>query len=244
MKILSSIYGFLLTRRIKIITGVILLLVYHGQTLGAVKASGSSVPFALAEVHFEQNVTDGDVEVVFEVKAGDEGLAKLAVISPDGHTVIDFTAPEASTLGIRQFRFESPEPRDVESLKSAYPEGLYTFDGVTTTGGKLHSTSTLNHTLPAAVSILRPLADARGVGVKDLEIAWTSAKNPAACIVEIEQDKLEVSITVKLTGSATRFAVPNGFLFPGTEYQLGIGAVSDKGNISFVETTFTTVGKK
>jgi len=243
VKTLSSIYGFLLTRRIKIIAGVALLLIYHGQILGADNASGSSVPFDIAEVHFEQNVTDGDVEVVFEVKAGDKGLAKLAVISPDGHTVINFTAPEAATLGIRQFRFESPEPKDVEGLKSAYPEGTYTFDGVTATGGKLHSTSTLNHTLPAPVFILRPSADARGAAVKDMEIAWTSVKNPAAFIVEIEQDELEVSIKVKLPGSASRFVVPNGFLFPGMKYELGIGVVSDKGNISFAETTFTTSGK-
>ena len=40
------------------------------------KASGSSVPFDIAEVHFEQNVTDGDVEVVFEVNAGDEAVAQ------------------------------------------------------------------------------------------------------------------------------------------------------------------------
>jgi len=244
VKTLSGIYGFLLTRRIKIIAGVALLLVYHGQTLVASNASGSSVPFDIAEVHFEQNVTDGDVEVVFEVNAGDEGLAKLAVNSPNGHTVINFTAPEAPALGIRQFRFESPEPKDVESLKSAYPEGTYTFDGVTATGGKLHSISTLNHTLPAAVSILRPSADARGVAVKDMEIAWTSVKNPTACILEIEQDELEISIKVKLPGSASRFAVPNGFLFPGTKYELSIGAVSDKGNISVVETTFTTSRKK
>jgi hypothetical protein len=244
VKMLSSILGFLLTRRLKIIAAVTLLLVYHGQTLGAGKTSGSSVPFALADIHFEQNVTDGDVEVVFEVKAGDEGLARLAVISPDGQTVIDFTAPKAPTLGIRQFRFESPEPKDIESLKAAYPEGTYTFDGVTATGDRLHGTASLNHTLPAAVSILQPSADARGVAVKDMEIAWTSAKNPAACIVEIEQDELEVSIKVKLPGSASRFVVPNGFLFPAKKYELGIGAVSDKGNISFVETTFTTSEKK
>ena len=88
----------------------------------------------------------------------------------------------------------------------------------------------------AAVSILRPSADAQGVSVKDMEIAWTSVKNPAAYILEIEQDELEVSITIKLPSSATRFAIPNGFLISGSEYDLGIGAVSDKGNISFVET--------
>jgi hypothetical protein len=34
--------------------------------------------------------------------------------------------------------------------------------------------------------------------------------------------------------------VPNGFLLPGMEYQMAIGTVSGEGNISFVETSFTT----
>ena len=100
-----------MTRRIQILAGVTLLLGSHGLALVRVgKESGPSVLFAVTSVHFEQNATDRDVEVVFEIKGGDEGLAKLAAVSPDGRTVIDFTAPDASTLGIRQFRFESPEP--------------------------------------------------------------------------------------------------------------------------------------
>lgn len=206
--------------------------------------SAAPAPFTVAKVHFEQNATDGDVEVVFEVKGGDEGLAKLSVVAPDGRTVIDFTAPDVSTLGMRQFCFESPEPGDVESLKSAYPEGVYTFTGTTASGGKLRGESTLSHRLPAPASFLQPAAEAGNVRIKDLEITWASAKNLAACIIYIEQDELDVSITAKLPGSATRFAVPNGFLLPGTEYMLGIGAVTKEGNISFVETTFTTAGKR
>jgi hypothetical protein len=240
VKALSHTYGFEMTRRIQILAGVTLLLGSHGLALGVGKESGPSMPFAVASVHFEQNATDGDVEVVFEVKGGDEGLAKLAVVSPDGRTVIDFTAPDASTLGIRQFRFESPEPGDVASLKSAYPEGLYTFAGATAAGDKLHGESTLNYRLPATASFLRPGAGARGVGAKDLEITWTPVRNLAAYIIEIEQDELDVKITAKLPGSVTTFAVPDGFLLPDTEYQLGIGTVTDEGNVSFVETTFTT----
>ena len=37
-------------------------------------------PFPTASVHFEQNATDGDVEVVFKIKAEDEGLSELLVI--------------------------------------------------------------------------------------------------------------------------------------------------------------------
>jgi len=233
-----------MTRGLQILAGVTFLLGSLGLARVAVgHESGPSVPFAVASVHFEQNATDGDVEVVFEVKGGGEGLAKLAVVSPDGRTVIDFTAPDASTLGIRQFRFESPEPGDVESLKLAYPEGVYTFSGVAT-GVKLHGKAMLSHKLPATASFLRPGAGAQGVGIKDLEITWTPVKNLAAYIIKIEQDELDVNITAKLPGSVATFAVPDGFLLPGTEYQLGIGSVTNEGNISFVETTFTTAGKE
>lgn len=233
-----------MTRRILILAGITLLLGSHGLALGVGKESGPSVPFAVASVHFEQNATDRDVEVVFKVKGGDEGLARLIVVSPDGRTVIDFTAPDASTLGIRQFRFESPEPRDVESLKSAYPEGVYTFAGATAAGDKFYGESSLNHKLPATASFLRPGAGAKGVGAKDLEITWTPVKNLAAYIIEIEQEALDVHITARLPGSVATFAVPDGFLLPGTEYQLSIGTVTDEGNISFVESTFTTARRE
>jgi hypothetical protein len=226
-----------MTTRTPILASVALLLGPHSL-------AGPSLPFAVASVHFEQNATDGDLEVVFEVRGGAAGLARLTVVSSDGRTVIDFTAPDASTLGIRQFRFESPEPGDVASLKSAYPEGVYTFTGATGTGSKLHGTSRLSHSLPAPVAVLRPAAGARDVGTRDLGITWTPVQNLAAYILYIEQHELGVEITARLPGSAAAFAVPNGFLVPGRAYQLGIGAVTKQGNISFVETTFTTAGKE
>ncbi len=231
-------------RRLQIFAGAVLLLGSYGLArVGAGNASIPTVPFAVANVHFEQNATDGDVEVVFEAKGGKEGLAKLSVVSPDGRTVVDFTAPDASTLGMRQFRFESPEPKDVNSLKSAYPEGMYTFTGTTASGVKLQGKTTLSHKLPATVSFLQPKAEAQGVGTKSLTITWTPVKNVSAYIVYIEQDELDVSITAKLPGSVASFAVPEGFLAPGTEYMLGIGAVTNEGNVSYVETAFTTAGK-
>ena len=232
------------SNRIPLMAGLTLLLVSLGLVLGIGKESRSSVPFEVASVHFEQNATDGDVEVVFKVQGGNDGLAKLVVVSPDGRKVIDFTAPDATTLGIRQFSFESPEPADTNKLKAAYPEGVYTFEGVTSAGAKLHGKSTLNHQLPATASFLRPLPEAEGMDTENLEIRWTPVKNMAAYIIEIEQDELHVRVEAQLPGSATSFAVPDGFLLPDTEYDLSIGTVAHEGNISFVETSFTTAGKK
>jgi len=177
---------------------------------------------------------------VVEVQGGDEGLAKLAVVAPDGRAVIDVTAPAATTLGFRQLRFESPEPGDFSSLKAAYPEGVYTFTGATAAGATLQGKVTLRHALPSPAAILRPAAGARGVHVKDLVITWTAVTNAVAYIVTIEQNKSDVSITARLPASAASFAVPDGFLRPGTGYLLGIGAVTGNGNMSFAETTFTT----
>jgi hypothetical protein len=219
-------------------------LLLAGMTLFVTPVAVPPAPFAVATIHFEQNATDGDFEAIVEVMGGDEGLARLAVVAPDGRSVIDVTAPAATTLGVRQLRFESPEPGDFASLKAAYPEGVYTFTGATAAGAKHQSTATLQHALPAAAALLRPAARARGVGVTDLIVTWTAVRNATAYIVTIEQAELDVSITAKLPGAVNRFAVPDGFLRAGTTYQLGIGTVTGGGNSSFVETTFTTAEKE
>jgi hypothetical protein len=162
-------------------------------------------------------------------------------VSPHGRTVIDFAAPDASTtLGIRQFRFETPEPKDLNSLKTAYPEGTYTFSGATASGEKFRSQATLKHTLPATASFLSPKPGSWDVSATDLKIAWTPVVNLAAYIITIKPVKLDGSLEATLPASAATFSVPDGFLLPGTEYKLAIGTVSAEGNISFVETTFRT----
>lgn len=205
-----------------------------GPALGSENGS-----FEAVDVRFEQNATDGDVEVVFEVNGGDGGLAKLTVLAPDGRSVAGVEAPP-SRMGIRQFVFESPEPKDAEALKAAYPAGAYRFAATTAAGEELRGEATLSHELPATVYFLLPAAGARGVPAAGLAIAWSPGGTAAAYIVELAQEDLGVSLKATLPGTATRFSVPDGFLRPGTEYDLGIGSVSEEGNVSFVETTFST----
>ena len=193
-----------------------------------------------AAIRFEQNATDGDVEVVIVASGRSEGLAKLTVVGPDGRTVIDFTAPDSSTLGIRQFEFESPEPTDVEGLKKAYPEGKYVFSAITVSGAQLAGKSTLSHQLPATASLKSPEEEGEDVPCENLEITWHTVPGLTATIIEIEQDELDMKLTVRLRGDVTSFQVPAGLLVPGTQYDLAIGTVIENGNRSFVETSFTT----
>ena len=232
-----------MTQFITWLVGLIYATTAHSLAWSVNDPVAPAKPFPRASVRFEQNATDGDVEVVFEITGRSDGLAKLRVVSPDGRTVVDFDAPDASTLGIRQFVFESPEPKDVAGLKAAYPEGTYTFQGATASGGQLHGKAALKHELPPTTSFVWPKAKASNVAIRDLKIVWAPVNGVAGYIVEIEQDELNVKITARLPAIAPEFTVPAGFLRPGTKYLLGLGTVSSGGNISFVETTFTTAAK-
>lgn len=193
-------------------------------------------PFATASVHFEQNVTDRDYEVVFEAKGGKEGLAEMTIVAPNGRKVVAFSAPEPATLGIRKFFFESPEPQDLASLKAAYPEGEYLFHGKSFSGATLAGKASLSHQLPSPAVIVTPKPDVQEVAAGK-HIAWQPVAGAAAYMVELKTGASKIS--AKLPASSTSLALPEGFLAAGQKYKLSIGTVGRDGNMSFVESAFT-----
>ncbi len=217
-----------------------LLLAVSGVVGEAGAQSPAPVPFPVASVHLERNATDNDFEVVFEVKGEEDGLAELTVVAPDRRTVVAFKAPDSSTSGIRAFRFESPEPSDIKALKAAYPEGVYEFAGRTFSGARLVGKSTLSHRLAATATLVKPAPAAANVPVRALRLAWGAVDGVASYSIGIKQEELNVNLTALLPASSTSFAVPDGFLARGRKYTLAVGAVTREGNITFVETTFTT----
>lgn len=219
-----------------------------GSVLAAVACSsgngatpqGQATRFAVASVRFEQNATDGDVEVVFEVKGGDDGLTSLTVTAPDGRTVVSATSPDTSTMGLRQYRLESPEPTDAPRLQKAYPEGVYRFAGTSAGGTRYAGEATLSHRLPPGITGSTPADRAANVRVRGLRITWTAVPDVASYVVIIEQPELGFELSVTLPRSATSFAVPDGVLQPSQGYTLAIGTVAKGGNASYVETSFAT----
>jgi len=197
--------------------------------------------FERTAVYLERNTADEDAEIRFEVTGGDEGLATLSVTAPDGRVVVDFRAPD-SRLGIRHVTLESPEPKDDGRLRADFPSGVYRFAGTTVGGTRLEGAATLSHAFPATTSFVHPRAGQRDVPVADMRISWSPVADAAAYVVVIEQELTAQEIRVQLPGTATAFAIPDGFLAAGTAYKLSIGSVSREGNRSFVETDFRTTG--
>jgi hypothetical protein len=199
--------------------------------------------FGRAAVYLERNVADGDAEVGFEVTGPADGLASLRVTAPDGRAVLDFRAPD-SRLGMRHFTLESPEPKNDGRLQADFPAGTYRFAGTTAGGAELRGAATLSHAFPPPTSFVAPRADQRNVPVAGMRIRWRPVAGLAAYVVVVEQEETGREIRARLPGTATAFAVPDGFLAPGTEYKLAIGTVSREGNRSFVETSFRTARRE
>jgi hypothetical protein len=222
--------------RRRVITIIALLLASQGCAKSTTqKDAEAAVPFGVATVRFEQNATDEDAEVVFEVKGLDDGMSKLEVVAPDGRTVVQYASPDKTTMGIRQFRFESPEPGDVESLKKAYPEGVYVFTGRTMGGESLRGEARLSHELPGTASVV----DGPAGPVSDpVVIAWTPVAGMTAMIVALEHEETGNNVTARIPGSSASFTVPAGFIQPGVRYKLALGTVAENGNISVTETEF------
>ena len=199
--------------------------------------------FEHTAVRLEQNVSDKDVEVVFEATSDKAGMRALSIVAPDGRTVVRHRSPD-SRLGIRHFTFESPELRNDGRVQKDFPEGEYTFTGITVTGDMLRGSATLSHKLPQAPTVMQPRPEAKGLPVDGLQIRWNAMKDLAGVIVVVEHEPTNQKFSVTLPGTATAFTVPSGFLRPGMEYKLAIGSMSREGNLSFVETDFTTGARK
>jgi hypothetical protein len=215
-------------------------------SMGAAQAHASRKPaysaFEYATINVERNETDGDTEIVITAKAGDEGLLSLAIFAPDGRPVGIVASPDRTTLGLREFLFESPEPEGSRIL-AAYPEGIYTFIGRSTSGEWFRARVPLSHQLPSPATIVHPLHESV-IGTDNLTLQWTAVPGVRQYVIELENESAdpEQVLRVDVPASQSSFDVPQSMLVPGAEYQLGVWTVGASGNILVSEITFETEG--
>lgn len=196
----------------------------------------NSRSFESLSIVYETNVTDGDGEIVIKAKAF-EGMKHFMIFGPTGKKYHDLHADDLKKIGLAQIVLETAEP-DINTVKKAYPEGAYTFIARTVSGALLYEKRQLNHFL-AEPPQFTP-CDQDNLDPNALTVAWTPSPYAASYEIEIENDDLNVNMTLALTGDTTQVMVPPGFLQPGAEYEIGMTSVTASGNKSVVECNFTT----
>ena len=200
--------------------------------------AAADAQFERAVIYLERNVTDGDTEVRIVATADDGGFATLRVIAPDGRTVIDFKSP-ASKVGIRQIDLESPEPREIDEIKADFPEGTYRFEATLVDGATLGAEAMLRHALPDAPTLSVPREGQTELPVKGAKVRWEPVADVAAVQVVLKERKGLRELRATLPGNSTVFAIPDGFLVPGSKYEVAVGSIHRSGNRSYQEIEFT-----
>jgi hypothetical protein len=201
-------------------------------------AAMADAQFERAVIYLERNVADGDTEVRIVATADDGGFATLRVIAPDRRTVIDFKSP-ASKLGIRHIDLESPEPREIEEIKADFPEGTYLFEATLVDGATLRAEAMLRHVLPDAPSLSVPREGQTELPVKGAKVRWEPVTDAAAVQVVLKERKGQRELRATLPANSTVFAIPDGFLVPGSKYEVAVGSIHQSGNRSYQEIEFT-----
>ncbi len=173
-----------------------------------------------AEFFIEINATDGDAGV--QVFLDGVGWRKMKIFDPDGNKIVDVRNKNAVRMqGITEFFFESAEPsfdvQTLEELMALFPEGRYTFEGVTTDGEPLTGKTRLTHDFPEAPMLIFPI-NGEAVDPDNVVFMWAPVADPpgseiVSYEVIIECDEPELTKTSAIVNADTfTFTAPPEFL--------------------------------
>jgi hypothetical protein len=201
--------------------------------------------FERATLILEHNATDGDAEIVLDL-ASDEDLTRLELRGPQdcdgegGRKILAVRSRRSLEVGLSQILIETGEPA-VQPVLDAFPEGTYELKGRTLDGRPVRGTVDLTHDLLPAPQILFPPDGDKNIPAFGLVIEWAPDPSASSWLMELErEDDLPGQIVATLPAGSICFAVPDGFLVPGVEYQVGVRAISKAGNVTVSEHTFVT----
>lgn len=207
--------------------------------------AAASQEFEDVEIIVEKNATDGNAEIDFEVASTEEGLRTFTVRNPDGRVIIDLDSADGETLGMEELTFESPGP-DGDSILDGYPEGWYTFRGVSNDGKIFRSRAQLSHQLPGAPRIQSPSANSSIKANQGFTIQWTPAAQIEGYVISVDDDDdnededTNRAFEVEVPASQTSLVVPGGWLQRNAKYQLSVTAEGRNGNKVVSELNFST----
>ena len=120
-------------------------------------------------LYFELNNTDGDLGIHSKVD-GDE-WSEIRLEDPTGRSLIEIVNKGGMAIqGLTELFFESAEPTFDElnpaDFFARFPEGLYEWSGITTSGDEIEGEAYLSHKIPAA-----PLVYINGTALDGCEIS-------------------------------------------------------------------------
>lgn len=216
--------------------------------LGAAEAARASPPDPIsleeARIFFEYNQTADDLGV--HVSLDGEDWRQLSIQSPSGQVIFAVKGNGGyKELGMTELFFEGAEPSlsefPLEELLGLFPEGEYTFSGLTAGEEKIGGVATLTHAVPDGPDVTAQ------VGANDfVRISWTPVSGPAPgfpvrpIVIAGYQVLVAEKLDVKLPASATSLTLPPELVasLGSGEQQFEVLAIEEGGNQTITESAF------
>ena len=216
------------------------------------------------QLFIENNATDQDTGVHGVI--GSDGVSDLCIRTPDGTEML-LVAPENKfgELGISDFLFESREPPadeyPISELEKDFPEGEYRISGTGVDGTPRVGTALFTHDIPAAPVIEAPsLAEEENasdvtLSITGLVVRWAPVTETIdgapltvtayqVIVTQVEHEdpngQSRPAYDVIIPPDRTELAVADGFLRPGTVYEVEVLVVEESGNRTISLGFFTT----
>ena len=209
-----------------------------------------TLSFEDARLKIEYNATDGDAGLQIFADT-EEPWREIRVTNPAGEPLAHFEADAViEDFGLTELFSESSEPPftefPFEEFKHLFPEGTYTFTGVTIDGARLQGSFALTHDVPDGPHITAP-SEGETLSEDELVVTWNPVTTPRGVdvvayeVIVVDDAGApsggERTLDVTLPATASRFPVPGEFLVRGT-YKVEVLAIDDNGNQTLNQVAF------
>ena len=198
--------------------------------------------FEAARIYIEYNSTDNDLG--FHVLLDGPNWETVRIVDPAGITNFEVAGKGGyQGLGLTELFFEGAEPSldefPLADLLARFPEGKYRFIGTAVGGGRLMSTGTLSHAVPAGPVVTTEVTD------ETVIIRWDPVTGPpegfpVAEVTIVGYQVIVEPFQVTLPASSTQVTLPREFaatLKPGT-HGFEVLAIEASGNQTITAGSF------
>jgi len=217
-----------------------ILLACTALTLAAVPAHAKN--FEVARIYIEYNETDNDLG--FHVSLDGEDWETLEIRDPGGTVIFDVDSGGGYTdLGLTELFFEGAEPTltdfPLDQLLARFPEGRYRFQADLAGGGRLSSTATLSHTVPAGPQVSTQIVNGT-ITIRWTPVTSSAAILPGRAVTIVGYQVLVDPFEVTLPATATQVTLPPEFAASLSRggHPFEVLAIEASGNQTITEGTF------
>jgi hypothetical protein len=184
-----------------------------------------------------QSLLDLPAELALEASA-EQSLARIEISDGAGSRVLTLQGQRTGSAGLTEVSVECEAPTLAELLRE-FPPGTYRVLGTALDGSLLLGTAALTTQFPGLFSLVSPVPGST-LATEAVFVSWTPSAGARDYELEIEQEAIGMSFSIRLPPEQIAFHVPPEILEHAQNYDISLTVRGDTDNELEIETSFST----